>query len=245
MADAVVPTPPFRTTQIADPKTGVATTIQQNQQQQLWRWATNGIPTIPTSVGGTVNALVLTPKLNNQPITNYTEFMPFGFVPTATSTSAVTVAVSGLSALPAYTPFGTQAGSGGLSIGQLYVAYYCAKNDTLPERFTVFGIAQSVPAQATYAPTPCTDTGSSAGVIVLAPISGTTVASYFAYQSFVWQSSIAYGAATATTVNVNGLGALGWVVSISGGVQNPKLLNNAIYTITLNNTKSQFVTAIG
>lgn len=127
------PLPPLKKMHVAEKGSGQATELFNSQQQSLWSWVSRGIPTMPSDVSGTANALILTPNLTpNNTIPNYLDYMPFAFEATATSTGPVTIDVTGggstLGAKPLYLLSAagvvTPAGANTLRIGNFYIAYY-------------------------------------------------------------------------------------------------------------------------
>lgn len=84
-----------------------------------------GFATTQCSVSGT-NALTLTP-LGGPAIIQYANLQSFSLVAAANSTGAVTAQINALPLLPVYLPGGaSQAGSGSLQAGGLYVLTYLA-----------------------------------------------------------------------------------------------------------------------
>lgn len=128
MADSpIVPPPPLAKVQAVD-KQGVMTNPQLSQQQRLWEFVTRGHATIPSTVSGSANALILTPNLNNRPIPNYFDGMSFYFTPNSNTTGPVTIAVGELDALPALDGNGSPLSSlKSLKAGIPYTAYYSAQ----------------------------------------------------------------------------------------------------------------------
>jgi len=125
-----IPQPPLAKAVIAEPKTGTMTALQLNQQQQLWDWTTRGHATVPTTVGGTADAITLTPNLNNKSIPQYINGMAFSFVATSTNTGPVTLNVSKIGAKAVLDSQGNAIVAGQLTAGALYVAYYSSQNDS-------------------------------------------------------------------------------------------------------------------
>ena len=79
---------------------------------------------IPCSASGT-NAVTLTPLVSAQQPTSYSNYQVFSFVPSITSTGAITIQVGGLAAFNLYLAPGVAAGAGALVQGQgpYFIAY--------------------------------------------------------------------------------------------------------------------------
>lgn len=107
----------------------------------LWSWVASGYVIIPCDVGGSVNAIELTPKFwPRVGGSGYAHLLGFSFVAAGTSTGATTIQVIGadsaaLDALPAYAADAV-AGAGDFVAGVPYVAFFCdaVASLSLPDR---------------------------------------------------------------------------------------------------------------
>lgn len=80
---------------------------------------------VPCSVGGTNNAIILTPLTNTPTISALSNYLQFSFVAQSTSTGAVTLQVGSLAVLPVFAADGTtQLGSGSIQASDFYVVAY-------------------------------------------------------------------------------------------------------------------------
>lgn len=122
--------------------------------QQLWSWVASGYVTIPCDVGGTANAIQLTPRFRSEiGGSGYAHLLGFSFVPESTSTGAVTISVVGtistvrlatpsttfaLATIPVYIA-ASPAGVGDIVAGVPYVAIYCdaMTSPSLPARMVL------------------------------------------------------------------------------------------------------------
>lgn len=108
--------------------------------QQLWSWVASGYVVIPCDVGGTADAIELTPKFRSEiGASGYVPLLAFSFVAVSTSTAAVTIQLlndkGSLDALPVYAG-ASAAGAGDIVAGVPYVAFFCeaVASLSLPDR---------------------------------------------------------------------------------------------------------------
>lgn len=108
--------------------------------QQLWSWAAVGYVTIPCDVGGTADAIELTPRFRPEiAASGYVDLLAFSFVAGSTTTAATTIQVIGtvgdLDAVPAYVG-AVAAGAGDFVAGVPYVVFFCeaVASLSLPDR---------------------------------------------------------------------------------------------------------------
>ncbi len=108
--------------------------------QQLWSWVASGYVVIPCNVGGTADAIELTPRFRSEiGASGYAHLLAFSFVAEFTSTSSVTIKLLNdrgpLDAVPVYVET-TAAGAGDIVAGVPYVAYFCeaVASLSLPDR---------------------------------------------------------------------------------------------------------------
>ncbi|MDO8632107.1 MAG: hypothetical protein Q7R41_16610 [Phycisphaerales bacterium] len=99
--------------------------------QQMWSWVAAGYVVIPCDVGGSADAIELTPKFRPEiGGSGYAHLLPFSFVPLYTSAGGgTTIQVIGeggvaLDALPAYVG-ASAAGAGDFVAGVPCVTLYC------------------------------------------------------------------------------------------------------------------------
>jgi len=93
---------------------------------------------VPCTAAGT-NAIVLTPTANAPAVPAYTNAQMFAFVPAATTTGSVTIAVGVLTAKNAYWGDGTsQVASGELIIGRPYMAQFIQALNSNAGGFVIF-----------------------------------------------------------------------------------------------------------
>lgn len=107
--------------------------------QQLWSWVAVGYVVIPCDIGGSANAIELTPRFRPEiGASGYVDLLTFSFTAADTSTGATTIQVIGdsaLDALPAYVD-ATPVGAGDFVAGVPYLAIFCEADVSLglPDR---------------------------------------------------------------------------------------------------------------
>lgn len=112
--------------------------------QQLWSWVVSGYVVIPCDVGGSANAIELTPRFRPDVGGGaWADLLAFSFTAADTSTGAVTIAVlnqdgAALDAVAAYVG-ASAAGVGDVVAGVPYVGLYCVADDdlSLPARMVL------------------------------------------------------------------------------------------------------------
>ena len=97
----------------------------------IWRQIVAGYVIVPCNVASASNVLTLTPTLNKEGAATYGDHMTFSGVADATSTGSVTARVGELPTLKVYKDGGsTQAGSGDIVSGRLYLFIYNSALDS-------------------------------------------------------------------------------------------------------------------
>lgn len=112
--------------------------------QQLWRWVVSGYAVIACDVGGSANAIELTPRFRpDVGGGGWADLLAFSFTAAQTSTGNVTITVlddkgSALSAVAAYVG-AAAAGAGDVAAGIPYIGIYCAADAglSLPARMVL------------------------------------------------------------------------------------------------------------
>jgi len=131
--------PPPGREPFVNPETGQLTIAGLQHMQQMWSWLVAGYPIIPCNVGGTLNAIVLTPIFRPEHGgSGYAHGLTFFWVATATSDATVTIAVRTLAAVPAYVD-AVAAGAGDVTVDRPYLAIYAdaVADGNPPARFVL------------------------------------------------------------------------------------------------------------
>ncbi len=133
-----------------------ATLAAGNQNASLFdtQFAAVGALTIIPCTASGQNAVLLTPKANTPTVASYTDLTPvFAWKQAQTTTSTVTIQVTGLTAIMAYGSGGGVAlGSGDLAAGNSYQASYLSSLNAGAGGFVVNSFS-AVTTQSTWVPT--------------------------------------------------------------------------------------------
>ena len=116
---------------------GILSTRSVRFVTDLWSWVTSGYVVIPCSVGGTANAIEVTPIFEpRKGASGYVHLLPISFVAASTSTGAVTIQLGDLDAVPAYIG-AAQASTGDVVADVPYLGFYCDATDSLAARIVL------------------------------------------------------------------------------------------------------------
>jgi len=167
-----------------------------------------------TAVGA--NAVVLTPFANTPNVGAYANFALFSFIAQSSSTSTVTIAITGLSALPLYLQSGVAAGAGALVAGTLYIVGYnsalnagsggfqliAGSTATLAQASGVAGSAKNL--KVTNGGSPTTQVAVTADEVIIETVAGAT------YKATSVNVSISTGSNGVNGLDVGSVAASTW-----------------------------------